>query len=151
MRRILVTRRRRPLRRALVLGLIIGAGILGAAACDTSNNLGPCACTLEFRFFTVAVVDEAGAPVPDLELVVTRVRDGFVYGVVQDTASGSGVYMVFNDNFVDEVRTSGEQVRVVAAKDGVSVEGAYVFSTDECRCHISKVSGPDTLIWSAGS
>ena len=143
------TRRRLLVAAACMVGVLVATGMGG---CSEDGFLGPCACTLEFRFFTATVVDGGGAPVLDATVAVTRVRDGFSYDVDQGQGiSGGGRYIILDDGFKGEVAEGGEAVRVVVSKDGASVTGDYVFASDDCDCHISKISGPDTLTLGGGS
>ena len=118
----------------------------GTTGCDPDNTALDCLCTEEFRSFTVTVFDGAGAPVEGMSLTVTRTRDGFEYPAGHDLGFTPGTYSILDDGAKRDVGAA-EAVQVVATKNGVSVTGSYVFSTDDCMCHINKVSGPDTLVW----
>lgn len=122
--------------------------LFGAAGCDGDDGTQLVICTEEFRSLSVTVIDGTGAPVEDLDISVVRTRDGFTFDIGQDLAFNPGEYVIFDDGFKDEVTPAGEAIQVTATKDGVSVTGSYVIATDALGCHIEKVSGPDTLVWS---
>lgn len=122
--------------------------VFGVSGCDADDGTQLIVCTEEFRILSVTVVDGTGAPVDSLDLSVVRTRDGFTFDIGQDLAFDAGQYVIFDDGFKDEVTPAGEAIQVTATKDGVSVTGSYVIATDPLGCHIEKVSGPDTLVWS---
>ncbi len=134
------------MKRALLA--VAGVMLLGASlgsSCDVGGA--PCACTLEFRFFTVYVRDGADQPVTDVALTRTNLRTGRVLA-----ESGSfallepGTYIVADDSHVDEFSTDGDVVRVVGTKGNATFSTDFVFaSPGPCRCHVTKISGPDTV------
>jgi hypothetical protein len=139
---------------ALAIGagsLLVAMGLLAVAGCDTDTLPVDCLCTEEFRSFTVTVIDGTGASVDNMDVAVTRTRDGFAFPPGQDLGFAAGVYVILDDGSKDTIGPGGEAVRVVATKDGTSVTGDYVFAADDCLCHIEKLSGPDTLVWGVGS
>ena len=139
----------RAVRRGSGVG-ILGLALVTAAGCDDDPLLNGCFCTEEFRAVSVTVVDTAGSPVDSMSVVVTRPRDGFTFTPDQELAFDPGTYVIMDDGDKTALTISGETVRVVATKGGASVNADYVFATDDCRCHIEKVSGPDTLVWVPG-
>ena len=104
-----------------------------------------CACTMEFRMITVAVVDEMNVPVLGL---TTEVKDdsGKVYDVYNDPLIFPGHYTVMDDNYTRELTTQPKRFIFTGIKDSLTVNGEFFVNTDECKCHVEKVSGPDTLI-----
>jgi hypothetical protein len=104
-----------------------------------------CPCTMEFRMITVVVVDESGNPVLGL---VTTIKDdsGKVYYVYNDPQFSPGHYTVLDDNYVGELTTQPKRFLFTGAKDSLTINGEFFINTDECKCHIEKVSGPDTLV-----
>lgn len=125
----------------LVLLLII----LTVVSCSTVDE--DCMCTEEYRFYLVTVVDTLGVPVDSLTVTI-RDKDGDELDVVQESyAFGPGKYTVLNDSFTQMFCACGTVQKVYfSAADGNRVAaGEFLFNTDECKCHINKVSGPDTL------
>ncbi len=107
-----------------------------------------CLCTEEFRFYLVSVVDTLGNPVDSLTITI-KDKDGDELDVQQqDQIFGPGKYTVLDDSFVKMfVSPSIAEKITFTATDGIlTVTREFLFSTDDCRCHINKVSGPDTLI-----
>lgn len=127
---------------ALLLGLLAAAG---PVACGSDEPGGPnlCACTEEFRSFTVKLVDADGAPLRDVIFDVTILRTGERVNVVEWVP---GVYTVFDDSFTSRILPN-EVVRVKAMKESSVEVRDFVFTVDEpCRCHVQQVSGPDVIV-----
>jgi hypothetical protein len=104
-----------------------------------------CPCTMEFRMITVVVVDTSNNLVLGL---ATTVKDdsGKVYDVYNDPLFFPGHYTVMDDNYVSELSTQPKRFLFTGVKDSLTVNGEFFVNTDKCKCHIEKVSGPDTLI-----
>ncbi|MDT3695318.1 MAG: hypothetical protein B6D44_00780 [Ignavibacteriales bacterium UTCHB2] len=107
-----------------------------------------CICTGEFRFYLVTVVDTLGVPVDSLTVII-KDKDGDELDVQQDPFFlDEGKYTVLNDSFTHIMFAYGTpQVIYFSVTDGIrAAKGEFMFNTDECKCHINKVSGPDTLV-----
>jgi len=105
-----------------------------------------CPCTMEFRMITVVVVDELNFPVTTGLLTTVKDDSGRVYNFVNDQQIFPGHYTVMDDNYVGELTTQPKRIFFTGAKDSLTVNGEFFVNTDECKCHVEKVSGPDTLI-----
>lgn len=121
-------------------GLILALSGL-ALGCD---GLRDCVCTSEFRSYTVAVVDGTGAPVSGLAPTITLVRTG--QRVMPRASAFGNMYPVFTDDEVALVGDAAEAVRFAVTGAPGTATADFVFDVDRpCRCHIRKVSGPDTV------
>jgi hypothetical protein len=109
-----------------------------------------CACTEMFAMAAVTIVDQGGAPVDSLDISVENTMTRVSYDVSaynSQVLAAEGQYVVFHDGFVQSIHAGGEDVTVRAFRDTALVAaGEFVFGTDACRCHIQKLSGPDTLV-----
>ncbi|MCX8010608.1 MAG: hypothetical protein N3A61_05600 [Ignavibacteria bacterium] len=111
-----------------------------------SKLIDNCACTMEFRMYTVLVLDSKNQPVDSLDVVVKNKKTGKVYIFMEKIYLGKGVYQVMNDRYLEDFSSDfPSAVLFTASKSGVSVEAEYWFITDNCNCHVSKVAGSDTL------
>jgi hypothetical protein len=113
-----------------------------------SDLVEDCICTEEYRTFLVTVVDTLGFPVDSLDVAI-RDKDGDELNVQQDPYYlGTGKYTVLNDSFTHIMCTCGSsQAIYFSATDEIrTANGIFSFNTDKCRCHINKISGPDTLV-----
>lgn len=107
-----------------------------------------CICTEEYRTYLVTVVDTLGVPVDSLNITI-KDKDGDELDVQQEPYYlGEGKYTVLNDSFTHLMCTCGTaQAIYFSAADGSRIaNGDFMFNTDDCKCHINKVSGPDTLV-----
>lgn len=94
---------------------------------------------------TVLVVDEMNNPVPGLN---TTVKDdsGKIFDFLHDPFLFPGYYTVMDDNYTREFSTVPRLILFTGIKDSLSVSADFFINTDDCFCHIEKVSGPDTLV-----
>ena len=122
--------------------LFIFIAVIILYSCSDAED---CVCTTEFRMITVVVVDELNVPVTGL---ITTVKDdsGKVYGLLSDPLIFPGHYTVMDDNYTRELTTLPKRFLFTGVKDSLTVNGEFFVNTDECNCHIEKVSGPDTLV-----
>ena len=119
--------------------------IIAAVSCSTVDE--DCMCTEEYRFFLVTVVDTLGIPVDSLAITI-KDKDGDELDVLQETHPfGAGKYTVLNDSFTQMFCACGtpEKIYFSATDRSRVANGEFMFNTDECKCHINKISGPDTL------
>jgi hypothetical protein len=127
----------------LLLPALVGGGYL---SCSTTTD-GACACTEEFRTFTVTVLDDAMQPAQNVILTRTNLRTG---RVLQPGWLGElvpGTYLVADDGQLEEYSSRGDVVRVTGTQDGASFSADFVFRVLEpCRCHVELLTGPDTVI-----
>lgn len=133
------------------IGILLALGLSGCLD-DTDGPSNDCLCTAVFVQVAISVVDSQDQPVSDLDLEVTFVRTGEVLDPdLLGSDPISGRYAIFNDSFLNRIawqnQGRGEELRVV----GRSSEGGFsqtyrVGVTDECRCHVRKVSGPDSVL-----
>jgi hypothetical protein len=126
--------------------LILFLSVIALFSCSTVED--DCLCTMEYRFYLVTVVDTLGVPVDSLTITV-KDKDGDDLDVTQDPSSFDvGKYTVLNDSFTQIfcACTTPEKVYFSASDGNRIAAGEYLFNTDECKCHINKVSGPDTLV-----
>ena len=120
--------------------------VIVAVSCSTVDE--DCLCTMEYRYTLVTVVDTLGTPVDSLTVTI-KDNDGDELDVQQESSIfGAGKYTVLNDSFTHILCSCGTPQQIYfSATDGNRIaDGEFIFNTDECRCHINKVSGPDTLV-----
>ena len=122
---------------------IVAAAVLSLIGCaEASSN--SCACTEEFRTYVIVVVNAVGTPVANLTPSVTLVRTG--QPITPLASPVGGTYPAFSDAELPLVQSSGDLVRFEVASGQASGTADITFAATPCRCHIEKVSGPDTLV-----
>ena len=107
-----------------------------------------CICTQEFAIDQVTIIDSAGVPVDSLKIII-KDKSGNTLDIQQNSfAYMSGNYIVLHDGYLNLLCGQILPQRFdFSATDGKrSVSARYYFLTDDCCCHIQKVSGPDTLV-----
>jgi hypothetical protein len=104
----------------------------------------PIACTEEFRSWIVVVVDAGGEPIDGLAVQVVRASSGAVlpYG---DPGFSAGSYRIMDDGMADSIRIEGETIEASALEGEATFEAAWEFGADPWRCHVERLSGPDTV------
>jgi hypothetical protein len=131
------------LRLRLLPSLLLVAAAL--AGCDDEPT-GGCACTEEFRTFTVTVLDDAMQPAQGVTLTRTNLRTGRVLEPGWLGLLVPGTYLVTDDGDRDEFSSAGDTVRVTGTQPGASFTADFVFAVpDPCRCHVVRLAGPDTV------
>ena len=122
------------------------AGLLagGTWACS-SQTIEGCLCGTTFLEAIVIVVNTQGEPVTGVAITVTRVDTGESLEFEQ-TGLSPGIYIILDDRSAPVLDEAGEVIRVDGTKGAASFTQDYVFGTDSCRCHIQRVSGPDSVV-----
>lgn len=125
---------------------VTSVGLIGAVAggCSSTSFEG-CLCDSSFRIAVVTVVDTGGTPVVGVAITVTRVatEENLEF---TPTDLPDGVYIILDDGFVGVVDMAGETFRVEGRKDNAVFTQDYVFGADACRCHLTRISGPDSIV-----
>lgn len=97
--------------------------------------------------YLVTVVDTLGNPVDSLETTITNSRGKeFNFDELSIPPYLQGAYYVMTDGCQNDFTIRPEKIIFNGTKGGKEVNGEFFFNTDECRCHVHKVAGPDTLI-----
>ncbi len=112
-------------------------------ACDLIDSK---ACTLEFRYFTLKVLDPQGQPANSVAITIYSKKDNFPFDPCKDSycegfETQSGSYIIFHDGL--ELNSKPETVIVEGEKDNLSFYSEHLFSHD--GCHINKLSGPNLV------
>jgi len=129
----------------LVPLLAFALAVAPSSGCD--EPLRACACTEEFRVYTVTVLDDAMQPATGVTLTRTNLRTGRVLEPGWLGLLAPGVYEVVDDGLLDEFSSDGDIVRVTGVQVGASFTADFVFATpDPCRCHVVRIAGPDTVV-----
>lgn len=103
-------------------------------------------CTMEYRMVTVKFIDDTGNPQVVKDYSAVNKRTG--RSMTQNSYVGVPVvYVVASDSDLKELSEKGDIVLVSATnpKNNTKVTAEFVISGGICICHISKISGPETI------
>jgi len=114
---------------------------------NCSDEQPDCLCTTEFRMYFVAVIDTLGNPVDSLQTKITNSKGKeFAFDNHYPPPNMSGIYFIMSDGYQYDFTTRPEKILFRGNKNSLGVTAEFFFNTDKCRCHVHKVSGPDTLV-----
>lgn len=120
---------------------------LSFGGCLFEDPVSGCMCTMEFRAYAVTVVDANGVPADSAIVTVKNLKTGKEYKFEPHSwPFEQGVYEIMHDGYMKDFTDGPVPVGVTAKKRNVSATGVWQFATDDCDCHVWKVSGPDTLV-----
>ena len=108
-----------------------------------STEVKDCLCTADFRTVSVLVLDKNNLPVDSLVTTIEN-ENGKIY-ILSIDEFFKGYYSVMTDNFVNDFSTNPTKIFFTGEKDSLEVNAEFEINTDECKCHIQKVSGPNTF------
>jgi hypothetical protein len=103
------------------------------------------ACTELFAMVPLTVQTRQGGPASGLTISATILRTAQTFTVPQIGIGVPGTYVVFDDNFLDRIRASGDSVRVTGSDSTLGFSELFVFDAPG-GCHVQKVVGPDTVV-----
>jgi hypothetical protein len=135
--------------RGQVLSLLLLATAF--TSCNKNHQQPACStgvCTKEFVSVGIRFVDKNGNGVSVNSFVAKNLRSDSV--IVAPGAIDPGFSPAFkaiaNDNIIDKFSTAGDNVQITATNPSTNqTKTATVKIAGGCACHISKVSGPETV------
>jgi hypothetical protein len=98
-----------------------------------------------FASIDVTVVDQNNRVVDSLIVTVKNKFTGKVYDFYGETRSYGGGYLVMTDEYTKDFSTIPQTIVFTGKKGNVEVSADFEIVTDECKCHVGKSAGPDTL------
>ena len=121
--------------------LVLSAAVAGALGC--TDDMAGTVCTDSFAYVQVRAQTTAG-PIMGLTISDSVLRTGARFPVPQNGITVPGTYVILDDNFRGQLRTSGDSVQVTGWEGGLVFSAVYVFDVPD-GCHVRKVSGPDVV------
>ncbi len=117
--------------------------LAGLMSCS-GGGMNDAVCTAMFAWIPVTVIDGAGQPVENATVEAVLVRTGATLVPTGLMLTVPGTYALVDDGSSSVIRRSGDAVQAHITKGEQSKTVDYVFSVPD-GCHVSKVSGPDTV------
>ncbi|MCF0075647.1 hypothetical protein LZD49_34565 [Dyadobacter sp. CY261] len=112
---------------------------ISLSGCTDEESAGGVICTEEFRY---ALLHVPGVPLADSYTV--RLSNSDTIRNLGNSDLRSDNYIVLDDNYQPKLENQQDTFRFIGKRGGeVVVREDYVFKAD--RCHITKLSGKDTL------
>lgn len=102
-------------------------------------------CTDVFVSVGVTVVDQNNRVVDSLIVTVKNRNTGKVYDFYGETREYGGGYIVMTDEYTKDFSTIPQAIVFTGKKGNAEVSADFSIATDECKCHVGKFAGPDTL------
>jgi hypothetical protein len=83
--------------------------------------------------------------VDSLIVTVKNRSTGKVFDFYGETRDFSGGYLVMTDEYTKDFSTIPQAIVFTGKKGNAEISADFEIVTDECKCHVGKTSGPDTL------
>jgi len=128
---------------ALMIVLVAGA-FLGGCKCNCDEK--ECVCTEIFFSYQVTVTDAAGLPVSTAEVAVWFEATGNTVDCSEIHNRDKGQYCIMSDTYRKQLDEDGETVIARFSAPGYkTLTEEYLFTTDDCQCHIRHIYGPSSV------
>jgi len=101
-------------------------------------------CTAVFVSIGVTVVDQNNIEVDSLTVTVKNKNTGKVYDF-GETRDYQGHYLVMTDSYSKDFNVIPQTIEFTGKKGNTEISTEFLIVTDECKCHVGKAAGPDTL------
>lgn len=112
-----------------------------------SNNQPECFCTEEFRSITVTVVDSLNNPIDSLDVDIVDEFGRRISPSSKQFPYQSGLYVVIDDSYVNYLSAEPLLIYFTATDSiGRRAYSLFLVNTDECKCHVQKISGPNKIV-----
>lgn len=112
----------------------------------SKDNLN-CVCTEEFSMITISVVDSTDNPVDSLNVFIEDEFGRQINPLYKQLEFVPGRYVVIDDSYTNYLSTNPLLLRFTASDSlGRLAQAFIVVNTDECRCHVNKISGVDKTV-----
>jgi hypothetical protein len=125
--------------------LIFVMSILFYSCVSIVNQDSGCVCTDVFMSVGVTVVDQNNRVVDSLIVTVKNRSTGKVYDFYGETRDYGGGYLVMTDEYTKDFSIFPQEIVFTVHKGNTYISADFSIVTDECKCHVGKSAGPDTL------
>ncbi|WP_183563836.1 hypothetical protein [Mucilaginibacter sp. SP1R1] len=126
--------------------------IVVCLGCSKKNRqTAPCnpgMCTMIFTTIGIHFVDQAGKDVTVKDFTAINMRTNRSVKSEPLNGSASGGHVIATDGNMKEFTNDGDDVKVTVTNVATNqTKSVVVKIAGGCACHVSKVSGPDTVVF----
>jgi hypothetical protein len=128
-------------------GITTTVSFIAVLFLSCTTDVSDCICTTEFVSYSIIVIDSSGDPVDSLTTRITNSsgREFDSHGSYFPNGP-RGRYWIMDDSYKSEFTNLPTTIFFDGTKEDVTAEAAFLFNTGECKCHVNKVAGPDTVV-----
>lgn len=111
------------------------------------NNQPDCICTQVFVMITVEITDSLNRPLTNLQTRTIDIYGNTIITLYNKLDYQLNSYVIADDSNVYMFNTNPTQVIFIVTDSLKSKTYPFVLNTDECKCHINKLDGPQKIIF----
>lgn len=106
-----------------------------------------CICSTEFRMYSLTILDTNNSPIDSVNITVRNKLSNQIYDLSDYNYDflPMGEYIIFHDGFKNDLTMVTQIIVVVSEIDSITKQTEFGFNTDECKCHVQKIFGPDSI------
>ncbi len=131
------------MKKTMIIGSVLFIALFSGCLEDSPSS--PCICTEEFRTIFNVVIGPDGNPVDSMAVTVKDPATGTAYQLQSGYPPYAHWNLVMSDQYTPLFSTTPRKIVFIAEKDTLRVEQEYSIITDNCKCHVYKAAGPDTI------
>ncbi|WP_316826807.1 hypothetical protein [Pedobacter miscanthi] len=135
----------------IALLLIIGIALLNCKKNKTITDCGDKMCTYEFVSYGIRFVDNKGegAEVKDFSVINQRTGESLKANSSIYTSTVKGAFIVVDDGNKLQLSENGDDLKITGTSVATNQTKSVVIKMGggKCACHISKISGPDQVVF----
>lgn len=111
------------------------------------NKQPDCMCTQEFRMITVEIKDSLNRPLTELQTRTIDSRGNNIIPLYKKIDFQPNLYVIADDSNVRQISKTPTEVVFIVSDSIKSKNYFFVINTDDCKCHINKIEGPQKIIF----
>ena len=130
------------------LPVILTIILCSACTKNTKTACGTQVCTALFASVGIHFIDKDGSPVAvtDFTVINLRTNKTIIHAIPEGLNNNAGYKEVVDDNDIKSLSTDGDNLQVSATNpNGNQTKTVVLKIAGGCNCHVTKVSGPDSL------
>lgn len=125
---------------------VVFIALLFLAGCKEYNEI-DCLCTQEFRMITVEITDSLNRPLTDLQTRTIDIFGKTIIPLSKKLDYKPNLYVIADDSNLNSLTTLPTTFVFIVTDSVKSNSYTYVLSTDDCKCHINQIDGPNKIIF----